>query len=184
MNGRLLLLGIVLTFAVLVAINFDSMYVYFAYTVPMKTAVFEPKMAHYDYVPTNGSFISMEKISLQDDGSIQVEFGQNDYKIYSRHTSPSIYEPIPEFSYADTFQINDTFAVLCSKQSGSDSVGLGIIKYLGPVHIDNETLLALWHESASTSSDMSCSYPQIIEHSVNLWDFEPDMINDSDYAGR
>jgi len=50
--------------------------------------------------------------------------------------------------------------------------GLGIVKYLGPITIENEPILLFWHESASIQVEMSCSYPEMIHHSINLWELQ------------
>ena len=163
---------VALIFVILLAADFGNIYGYIAYVAPMKTAVFEPGAAHYDRIPVNGSHMSMKAVALQDDGAVRVEFGQNDYKLYSRHLQPRVYEPIPRFSHSDIFQINDTFAVICIKRQDSDPTSIGMVKYLGPSRVDGETLLFFWHESATLSSDMHCDYPQIIIHSLNLWDLE------------
>jgi len=147
------------------------------FTEPMKNAVFDENTGHYDYLPINNNpnMMAMETIELQDDNSINVEFGQNNYEWSTG------YKPIPEFEYGANFKVNDTFVVLCTnigKDGYADAhpdlskpylPGLGIVKYLGPITIENEPILLFWHESASIQVDMPCSYPEIISHSINLW---------------
>ena len=150
------------------------------FSEPMKNAVFDKGLGHYDYLPINDNpnMMAMEKIQLQDDDSINVEFGQNNYEWSTG------YKPIPEFEYNANFQVNDTFVVLCTN-IGKDGYadihpelsepylpGLGIVKYLGPITIENEPILLFWHESASIQVDMPCSYPEIIHHSINLWELQ------------
>lgn len=146
----------------------------------MKNAVFDKKAGHYDYLPINDNpnMMAMEKIYLQDDNSINVEFGQNNYEWSTG------YKPIPEFEYNANFKINDTFVVLCTN-IGKDGYaefhpdlsepylpGLGIVKYLGPITIENEPVLLFWHESASIQVEMECGYPEMIQHSINLWNLQ------------
>ena len=151
-----------------------------AFVEPMKNAVFYEATGHYDYLPINDNpnMMAMEKIELQDDNSINVEFGQNNYEWSTG------YKPIPEFEYAANFKVNDTFVVLCTN-IGRDGYaefhpdlskpylpGLGIVKYLGPIAIENEPILLFWHESVSLQADMPCSYPEVIYHSINLWQLQ------------
>jgi len=147
------------------------------FTESMKNAIFDENAGHYDYLSINNNpnMMAMEKIELQDDDSINVEFGQNNYEWSTG------YRPIPEFEYDANFKVNDTFVVLCTnigKDGYADAhpdlskpylPGLGIVKYLGPITIENEPILLFWHESASIQVDMPCSYPEIISHSINLW---------------
>lgn len=150
------------------------------FTQPMKNAIFDEFAGHYDYLPINNNpnMMAMEKITLQDNGSIDVEFGQNNYEWSTG------YKPIPEFEYDANFKVNDTFVVLCVN-IGKDGYayahpdlsepylpGLGIVKYLGPITIENEPILLFWHESASIPVEMSCSYPEMIHHSINLWQLQ------------
>lgn len=144
----------------------------------MKNAVFDKVGGHYDYLPINDNpnMMSMEKIELLDNNSINVEFGQNNYKWSTG------YKPIPEFEYHANFRVNDTFVVLCTnieKDGYADAhpdlsepylPGLGIVKYLGPITVENEPILLFWHESASIQVDVPCSYPEMIYHSINLWE--------------
>ena len=150
------------------------------FTEPMKNAVFDEGIGHYDYLSINNNpnMMSMEKITVQDDNSINVEFGQNNYEWSTG------YKPIPEFEYNANFKVNDSFVVLCTN-IGKDGFaklhpdlskpylpGLGIMKYLGPVIIEDEPILLFWHESASIQVDMPCSYPEMIHHSINLWQLQ------------
>jgi len=147
---------------------------------PMKNAVFDEGIGHYDYLSINNNpnMMSMEKITIQDDNSIDVEFGQNNYEWSTG------YKPIPEFEYNANFKVNDSFVVLCVN-IGKDGFaklhpdlsepylpGLGIMKYLGPITIEDEPILLFWHESASIQVDMTCSYPEMIHHSINLWQLQ------------
>ena len=150
------------------------------FTEPMKNAVFDEDAGHYDYLSINNNpnMMAMEKIELQDDNSINVEFGQNNYEWSTS------YKPIPEFEYNANFKVNNTFVVLCvniGKDGYADAhpdlskpylPGLGIVKYLGPISIENEPILLFWHESASIQIDMLCSYPEMIHHSINLWQLQ------------
>jgi len=147
---------------------------------PMKNAVFDKGLGHYDYLPINDNpnMMAMEKIELQNGNSINIEFGQNNYEWSTG------YKPIPEFEYNANFKVNDTFVVLCTNigKDGYADVhpdlskpylpGLGIVKYLGPITVENEPLLLFWHESASIQVDMPCSYPEMIHHSINLWQLQ------------
>lgn len=150
------------------------------FTEPMKNAIFYEGDGHYDYLPVNHNpnMMAMEKITLLDDDSIDIEFGQNNYEWSTG------YKPIPEFEYTANFKVNDTFTVLCTN-IGKDGYaefhpdlsepylpGLGIVKYLGSIAIENEPILLFWHESATIPVDMSCSYPEIISYSINLWQLE------------
>lgn len=146
----------------------------------MKNAVFDKGIGHYDYLPINDNpnMMAMEKIEFQDDNSIDVEFGQNNYEWSTG------YKPIPEFEYHANFKVNDTFMVLCTnigKDGYADAhpdlskpylPGLGIVKYLGPITIETEPILLFWHESASIQVEMLCSYPEMIYNSINLWQLE------------
>jgi len=150
------------------------------FTEPMKNAVFDEVAGHYDYLPINDNpnMMAMEKIELHDDNSINIEFGQNNYEWSTG------YKPIPEFEYTANFKVNDTFVVLCvniGKDGYADAhpdlsnphlPGLGIMKYLGPITIENEPILLFWHESASIQVEMPCSYPEMIHHSINLWQLQ------------
>ncbi|MBI1663530.1 MAG: hypothetical protein IS860_08600 [Nitrosopumilus sp.] len=146
----------------------------------MKNAAFDKEGGHYDYLPINDNpnMMAMEKIQLQDNDSINVEFGQNNYEWSTG------YKPIPEFEYHANFKVNDTFVVLCTN-IGKDGYAdahpdlsepylprLGILKYLGPMTIENELILLFWHESASIQVDIPCSYPEMIYHSINLWNIQ------------
>ncbi|MHA7734013.1 hypothetical protein [Nitrosopumilus sp. S6] len=146
----------------------------------MRNAIFYEGDGHYDYLPVNHNpnMMAMEKIELLENNSINVEFGQNNYEWSTG------YKPIPEFEYHANFRVNDTFAVLCTN-IGKDGYaefhpdlsepylpGLGIVKYMGPITIENEPILLFWHQSVSIPVDVPCSYPEIIHHSINLWDLQ------------
>ncbi len=163
----------------LIVLNFNSMYNYVTYVVPMQNAVFLDKgIGHYDYLLNGGNITSIEKAVLQPDNSINVIFGQNDYKWSTG------YEPIPKFNYGMNLQRNDTLILLCTN-IGKDGYadqhpdlsepyfpGLGIFKYLGPIVVENKTVLLFWHESASLQADMPCNYPEVIHNSINLWELQ------------
>jgi len=177
MNIWIFIISAIGVTVLLIGINYQSMYDYATYTVPMKNAVLD-EVGHYDYLPLNKNpnLYSMEKIVLADNNEILVKFGQNNIL-----WNPSGYKPIPEFTYEHNFKINDVFVVLCTnigKDGYADQFpdvsnpylpGLGIVKYLGVYEVEGEKLLLFWHESASVQVDMQCDYPEIISHSINLW---------------
>lgn len=181
MNTNILfVISVLMVGGILISINYESMYNYYTFTVPMKNAKFDKGIGHYDYllINENSNIMAIEKIQLQDDDSIKVEFGQNNYEWSTG------YKPIPEFEYNANFKVNDTFVILCTN-IGKDGYeedhpdlskpylpGLGIVKYLGSITVENEPLLLFWHESASIQVDMPCSYPEIIHHSINLWNLQ------------
>ena len=181
MNIWIFIISVIVVTVLLFSINYQYIYDYVTYTVPMKNASFERDVGHYDYIPLNSTkgMMSMEKILLMDNEKILVKFNQNNYQLYS-----SGYKPIPVFDYIATFQKGDTFAILCSNIGKDGYVdmttdldrpwlpGLGIVKYLGLYHVEDIIVFLFWHTSATVEVDMPCDYPEIIRHSINLWEIQ------------
>lgn len=181
MNKLFFVISAIIVGLLLIGLNYKTIHDYTTYTVPMKNAVFDEQGGHYDYLQINKhpNMMSMEKIELQKDNSINVIFGQNNYQWY-----PSGYKPIPEFTYEHNFKMNDTFVVLCTnigKDGYADQFpdlskpylpSLGIVKYLGVHEVEDKKFLLFWHETASVQVDMPCDYPEIIRYSPNLWDIK------------
>lgn len=178
MNKWIFIISAIAIGSLLVVLNFSSVYNYGTYVIPIQNAVLDKGIGHYDYLLDGGNMTSIEKATLQPDNSINVIFGQNDYKWSTG------YEPIPEFDYEMNLQRNDTLVLLCTN-IGKDGYadqhpdlsepyfpGLGIFKYLGPIAFENKTVLLFWHESASLQVDMPCNYPEVIYNSINLWELE------------
>lgn len=152
----------------LVGMNFQAIYNNVTYTIPLKNAKFDVNDGHYDYLPLGhvSGMNSMERFDLLPNGDVLITFGSNS----ENYRPPS--GRLPEFSHTQTFKTNDTFVPVCSGTILQEPYPPGIqaIKYLGPMEIDGETQLVFWHESATLQQEIPCSYPEIIQSSLNLWE--------------
>lgn len=176
-------MSILLIAGILIPINYDSMYNYYVYTAPIKNAIdTTPEFGgdiHYENFPKgiHTYYASMENISPQSDGSLDIDFGKNNYRWSNG------YQPIPEFTHSENIKINQTFAVICHdfsnlqareiliKPIDIDYPQLEILKYLGPVHNkDGKTHYKFYHVQRSLQTDMPCNYPEIITHSIDAVD--------------
>jgi len=168
-NSILLIIGITLIFAILIPINFESLYNYSTYIVPIKNVILlesEP-IAHIDAVKleTNrASPIPLKNFTINDDNTLTVSFHGG--------ADPNGFNPtIPDFDYNSTFQINQTFAFRCLVLE--ENTFLGFYKYLGTQIIHDEKYILLWHYEGETQNLMPCDYPQIIANSIDLIDDHP-----------
>jgi hypothetical protein len=156
---------------------------FYTYFVPIKHAI-DPTPdflgdIHYEKFPkgTHSYYASIENISPQSDGSLDIDFGKNDYE------RSNGYQPIPEFSYSTNIGIDQTFAVICHdftqplareiliKPIDTTNPQLDVLKYLGPIQSENgKTLYKFYHVQRTLQTDMPCHYPEIIEHSIDAID--------------
>lgn len=156
---------------------------FYTYSVPIKHAI-DPTPdffgdIHYEKFPkgTHSYYASIENFTPQSDGSLDIDFGKNDYGWSNG------YRPIPEFSYSTNIRINQTFAVICHDFTQPLALEtlinpidtqyplLEVLKYLGPIQNDEgQTDYKFYHVQRSLQSDVPCNYPQIIEHSIDAVD--------------
>ena len=171
MNIWIFVFSIIGVGILLIGMNFGPIYDYATYTVPLKNAKFDVNDGHHDYFPINAArgMDSMERLELLPDGDVLITFGSN--KEYYNMLGGG---KLPDFSYFQTFKINDTFVHLCGSTitNGTHAQGIQAVKYLGPMEIDGQTRLAFWHQSATLQQEIPCSYPEIIQSSLNLWELQ------------
>lgn len=180
MNSNLLFgISAFVAFAILLSVNFGSIYNYYAYTVPIKNAIdIDPEFPgdmHYERVPNENHafYASIRNITPLDDGSIDVDFGNTDYRWSTG------YDPIPEFSHSQNIKVNQTFVVICHdpanplyrdlfKNSTLEArPGVEVLKYLGPVDVLGTKSFKFYHVQRTIQSDMPCSYPEVIKYSID-----------------
>ena len=177
----LLAISVLIIAGVLIPINFDSLNNYI-YTAPIKNAVDNyPDFlgdVHHEKFPkgTYTYYTSIDNIVPLNDGSLDVDFAQNDYQWSNG------YRPIPDFSYTQNIKVNQTFVVICHDFSDpltreifknstiSDYPEVDVLKYMGPILISDEIQYKFYHVQRTLQTDMPCNYPEIIEHSVDAID--------------
>lgn len=145
---------------IMLALNFEAIHGYYAYSLPVAGSTVELYMPYYmmalrddfDYdvhlVPsvgldvrhwpmseraTVGSF-TIRNITMIDSGTIKVDFADNDYTITRSSTGRS-YKPVHEFSHSETIGVNQTFVVMCNNPPAS---------WLREGEADNSTGLAIF----------------------------------------
>ena len=183
-TNLLLVISVLMVGGILIPINYESMHNYATYGVPIKNSVVEENVGDVHYEPIKKGihtyYASIENINLLDDESIDITFSQNDYE-YSNG-----YRPFPEFSYTQNIRINQTFVVVChdftdpqtfeifphetKELRASYPEGLGILKYLGTVQVQDELMHKFFHITSLVKTKMPCSFPEVIEHSIDAVD--------------
>ena len=193
MNNRLLAAVTVLSCLVLVMLVYEPVYGFFAYRLPVAGSTIDHGLhdIHYEWVEKeNGSrhFGTLEEISIVDDGTIEVRFGQNDHGIY--RSGEKIYSP-PVFSHVEQIRVGQTFVVTCIDEDDipphpddalytDDGTDITILKYLGLEEHAGIRVYKFLHANAWTETFMPCDWPQVIRYTV---DALPVVISDDLMAG-
>ncbi len=174
-KNKIILITTIASVVILTSIGFPSVYNYYVYTIPIKNAILDIN-GHYDYSPINATkhMMSIEKISLLPDNSINVQFGENDYEWSNG------YKPFPEFSYSTNIKVNDVFLIMChdyKKEStleffpdikDVDKTGIDFLQYLGIITENGNREYKFYHVSARTQNYMPCNFPEVIDNSFNV----------------
>ena len=157
MNHAAFALAAILPALVLISLNFDSIYGYYAYSIPVAGATVSLYSIVYDTVDEDGYYIEPEyhlnrtrvteyvgtvmgipfmisNVEPLGDGTIRVNFADENYTIYSH--DGSTYRVAPPFSHSEVIGVNQTFVVLCSnyrseRYNDHSSTGLVIYQYRG-----------------------------------------------------
>ena len=161
-NAWMLAVAAALPAMVLIPINFESMHGYFAYHLPVSGSTVEIWNFEYyvaaeeDYRYNIDVFVgfnetrvnevvgkknpsypfTISNITLQGDGSIMVDFDDNDHTVY-RDGLPIL--RTPKFSHAETIGVNQTFVAICIDLDSEvsedskyyDTTSIAIYQYLG-----------------------------------------------------
>ena len=169
MSNKLLVIGIVLVFVVLLPLLFESMYNYTTFVAPIKNSHLDVQADHYDAIPVSSpNALFIHNINLISDDTIEIEFGENKYNL----KNPGYYEQVPKFSFTTVIKEGQTFLERCSTKYDPDKPGIGIYKYVG-LAIDKrdgekEPVFLFYHVSSTVQSPMPCKFPQIIENSIDV----------------
>ena len=160
MNNTTFAVAAVLPVLLLLLLNFESIYGYYAYTLPVAGSTVDIYSIVYataeedgkgysitpfqslnrtfvtEYVGSGSHFFPflIAKIDLLDDETIRVDFEDGGYTIFSLDELP--YRPAPPFSHTETIRVNQTFVALCTNHAhehddAHDSTGLVIYQYRG-----------------------------------------------------
>lgn len=157
MNLAAFALAATLPALVLIPLNFDSIHGYYAYSIPVAGATASTYSIVYDTVDEDGYYIEPEyhlnrtrvtervgtimsipfmvaKVEPLGDGTIRVDFADENYTIYSH--DGSTYRVAPPFSHSEVIGVNQTFVALCSnyrseRYNDHSSTGLVIYQYRG-----------------------------------------------------
>jgi hypothetical protein len=176
---KLLILGIVLVFAVLVPLTYEPLYNYSTYYIPIKNVkLYEiESLFHIDHIKISQDLdkmsVPLERMQYNEHGnSLDVIFtgGHNE-----------VYPGIPSFDYELNVKQNQTFVFRCVENS--TNTFLGFYKFLGTQMIYGDNHILLWHYEGETKRPMTCNYPEIIINSIDLVDSHPTeeyMINFND----
>lgn len=165
MSNKLFFLNVITVFAVLLLLTFESMYNYATYTVPIKHVKIFDEHAHVDRIKLDDQQegpIPLKKFEyVEKDNSLTVHFGGGSSNV-------EVFDDIPDFSYVENFQVNQTFAFRCVAEN--EHTFLGFYKYIGTTEIFNEKYLLLWHFEGETPKQVPCNYPEIIINSIDVVD--------------
>ncbi len=105
MNLRVIV-SIVIVSSILIVIS-PTVYNYYAYTLPMKDILIDhyPIDFHYSNADgKHGTYGVVKLVTLLEDGSIDVEFGPNEFYLDFG---------VPNFTHTENIKVGQTFVVLC-----------------------------------------------------------------------
>ena len=159
---NLLAFGIIAAMPLLtvLALNFDAMHGYYAYSLPVAGSTMDVYIPYYmmalredfnynvHFFFSGGLDVShwpmsevdavrsftISNITMIDSETIKVDFADNDYTITRSKTGQS-FKPVPEFSHTETIRVNQTFVVTCINLPAS---------WLREGEADNSTGLAIF----------------------------------------
>ncbi len=179
------------------------------YVIPMRESILVPDVSdvHYEPIYSERFWLSMERITPLNDGSIRIDFSQNGW------TDTSVIPLIPEFEHSENIKINQMFAVMClplkeedhkmlcddtddqdaractTPLTGGTPSVVNFLQYLGMTPDRNGVLsYKFFHVSADLQEYMPCDYPKVIRNSVDVRTlyYDPDIIypNDVEWHNR
>ena len=124
---------------------------------------------HYDTIPVSSpKAIFIHDIKLVADNAIEIKFGENQVD----PGNPGYYAQVLAFTFTTVIKEGQTFLERCSTKHDPDRPGIGIYKYMG-LAIDKrssekEPVYLFYHASSTVQSPMPCTFPQIIENSIDV----------------
>ena len=157
--------------ALALALNFEAMRAYYAYSLPVAGSTVEIHQVYYmtavedDYnylvhlAPSRGICVShypmsegappgmfaVRNITAVDSGTIRVNFADNDYTI-TRPDAGQTHKPMPAFSHTETIRVNQTFVALCNNAPEP---------WLPEGHADNSTGLVIFQYRGLESHEVT-----------------------------
>jgi len=167
----LFVISILVIVCVLIPLNFESMYNYATFVAPIKNAHLDVLADHYDGMPVSSpTALFIHNIKLISDDSIEIQFGDNT-------GNTGYYEQVPKFSFTATIKEGQTFLDRCSAKHDLNKPEIGIYKYVGLALDDRNYELGpvflFYHASGTIQSPMQCTFPQVIEHSIDVIQLDP-----------
>ena len=180
MNNRMLATAVILPCLVLAMFVYEPTYGFFTYRLPVADSTIEHLVHHIDYSPVETGdgkrhLVTLEEVSIIDDETIEIRFGQNDYGIYS--SGVKVYSP-PVFSHVERIKVGQTFVVTCQERDDvpphpkstrdvPPGTGISILKYLGLEEHGGIRAYKFLHSSSLTKTPMPCNWPQVIRYTVD-----------------
>ena len=167
MSNKLLVIGIIAVFTVLIPLSFESINDYANYTVPLKSAEFDDVNIgdfHYEGVDQSEKYYAtISKITPIDKNTIRIDFNANQYRNLDQ-------TPIPDFSHSTLIGIDQAFVVTCTTTSLKSNLypAIGVLQYLGMDTKKGKQVYKFFHTAATLKKEMICNHPKVIDESLNL----------------
>ena len=119
---------------------------------------------HFDPVDKGVSYFTMKNMTNTNDEKSILTLADYDY---SSHDIDGNIHYVNEFEYSIPIEKFDTFISHCRNNDGTL---VNLIQYLGIEIIGDENYFLTWHTIAYSETGIKCTYPEIIQHSLN-YDF-------------
>ncbi len=159
---------------ILVMVGFEHVYNYLTITIPLKQAVQEIDYIgefHYDPVDDPHSDIgTVTNIKIINENQLEIIFTSNSFQVTD---GKKIIYKVPDFHYSAMVNKNQTFVESCVEFKEKDTVGLGILQYMGVAEIQDKSFFKFFRTNLSIDASFECKYPEIIEESLKInWELQ------------
>lgn len=161
MNNWLLVFSIVLVFFLLIGLNFESLFNYGKWTVPLNELSDSPIYYGDQHISMYGDkpklTPTVSSVDYIDENTLELTFNKNGFFMGD-------YEIPNEFEFVTKLKVGDKFISSCFY---SDVAKLFHISIFHLVEI-TDTHSIFNHHNADLPPQAECKYPEIIEHSLNI----------------
>ena len=116
---------------------------------------------HFDPIEMGVGYFTMKNLTRISGDTAMITFADNNYRVGNKDRTT--YEITDKFEFDTIIEKFDTFIAKCNNYEGTD---VTIVQYLGVATIDAIDYFLTWHMLASSEQEITCDYPQIIQHSL------------------
>jgi hypothetical protein len=116
---------------------------------------------HFDPIDVGVSYFTMKNMTLISEDTALVTFADKDYRVGNKDRTT--YEITEKFEFSAVIKKFDTFIAKCNNYEGTS---VTVVQYLGIITLEDVDYFATWHTPANSENGIKCSYPEIIQYSL------------------